>query len=146
MEIKVNKEVRNYTENIFLGLSIRQCIFSNIACIVAILIYYLCIDSLGMEITSWLCMLGAAPFTSLGFITYQNMNVEQIIMTAWHSFLLSKTDLIYKPFNLYQELFKDVFEKQKKEALGKNDKKLRKILYIIFDYPHKHYTFKQFEV
>lgn len=23
---------------------------------------------------------------------------------------------------------------------------LGKILYIIFDYPHKHYTFKQFEV
>ena len=77
--------------------------------------------------TSWLCMLGAAPFASLGFITYQNMNAEQIIITAWHSFLLSKMDLIYKPFNLYQELFKDVFEKQKKEALGKNDKKLRKI-------------------
>ena len=113
MEIKVNKEVRNYTENIFLGLSVRQCIFSIIACIVAILIYFLCIDSLGMEITSWLCMLGAAPFASLGFITYQNMNAEQIIMTAWHSFLLSKTDLIYKPFNLYQELFKDIFEKQK---------------------------------
>lgn len=127
MEIKVNKEVRNYTESIFLGLSIRQCFFSVIACIVAVLIYFLCIDSLGMEMTSWLCMLGAVPFASLGFITYQNMNAEQIVLTAWHSFLLSKTDLIYKPFNLYQELFKDVFEKQKKEALGKNDKKLRKI-------------------
>ena len=127
MEIKVNKEVRNYTESIFLGLSIRQCIFSIIACIVAILIYFLCVDSLGVEITSWLCMLGAAPFASLGFITYQSMNAEQIIMTAWHSFLLSKTDLIDKPFNLYHEMFKDIFDKQKKEALGKNDKKLYKI-------------------
>ena len=25
-------------------------------------------------------------------------------------------------------------------------KKLKEILYIIFDYSHKHYTFKQFEV
>lgn len=24
--------------------------------------------------------------------------------------------------------------------------KLKKILYLIFDYPHKHYTFKYFEV
>lgn len=42
-------------------------------------------------------------------------------------FLLSKTDLIYKPFNLYQELFKDVFEKQKKEALGKMIKSYAKL-------------------
>lgn len=27
-----------------------------------------------------------------------------------------------------------------------DDKDLNKILYIIFDCPHKHYTFKQFEV
>ncbi len=127
MEIKVNKEVRNYTESIFLGLSIRQCIFSTIACIVAILIYFLCVDPLGIEITSWLCMLSAAPFASLGFITYQSMNAEQIVITAWHSFLLSKRSLIDKSFNLYHEMYKDVFEKHKKEALGKNDKKLCKI-------------------
>ena len=29
---------------------------------------------------------------------------------------------------------------------GKIVKKLIKILYLIFDYPHKHYTFKYFEV
>lgn len=29
---------------------------------------------------------------------------------------------------------------------GKNNKSLGKILYLIFDYPHKHYTFKHFEV
>ena len=28
----------------------------------------------------------------------------------------------------------------------KKAKDLRKILYLIFDYPHKHYTFKYFEV
>lgn len=92
----------------------------------AILIYFLCVDQLGVEITSWLCMLAAAPFASLGFITYQSMNAEQIVLTAWHSFLLSKTDLIFKPVvNLYYEMFKTVFEKQQKEVL-QNNKKLRK--------------------
>lgn len=71
-------------------------------------------------------MLAAAPFASLGFITYQSMNAEQIVLTAWHSFLLSKTDLIFKPVvNLYYEMFKTVFEKQQKEVL-QNNKKLRK--------------------
>lgn len=70
-------------------------------------------------------VLGAAPFVSLGFITYKSMNAEQIVSTAWHSFLLSKADLIFKPVNFYYEMFKGVFEKQQKEVL-QNDKKLRK--------------------
>ena len=123
MEIKVNKEVRDYTESIFLGMSFRQFLFSIIACVVAVIIYLSCVDVLGMETTSWLCMLGATPFASLGFITFQKMNAEQILITAWHSFLLSNRNLIDKPFNLYYEMFKDVFDKQIKEALGKNDKK-----------------------
>lgn len=127
MEIKVNKEVRDYTESIFLGMSFRQFLFSIIACVVAVIIYLSCVDVLGMETTSWLCMLGATPFASLGFITFQKMNAEQILITAWHSFLLSNRNLIDKPFNLYYEMFKDVFDKQIKEALGKNDKKLSKI-------------------
>lgn len=108
-------------------MSFRQFLFSIIACVVAVIIYLSCVDVLGMETTSWLCMLGATPFASLGFITFQKMNAEQILITAWHSFLLSNRNLIDKPFNLYYEMFKDVFDKQIKEALGKNDKKLFKI-------------------
>ena len=126
MEVKINKEVRDYTESIFLGLSLRQFIFSILACIVAVGIYFTTIDVLGTEITSWLCVLGALPFASLGFITYQSMNAEEIIVTAWRSFLLSKTDLISKPFNLYYEMVKGIIEKDKKEALKKDDKKLSK--------------------
>lgn len=29
MEVKINKEIREYTEGIFLGLSLRQCFFSD---------------------------------------------------------------------------------------------------------------------
>ena len=31
-------------------------------------------------------------------------------------------------------------------VLMKRNKELNKILYLIFNYPHKHYTFKHFEV
>mgnify|MGYP002245659074 FL=1 len=51
-------------------MSFRQFLFSIIACVVAVIIYLSCVDVLGMETTSWLCMLGAAPFASLGFITF----------------------------------------------------------------------------
>lgn len=125
MEVKINKEIRNYTESIFFGLSLRQCIFSALACIVAVIIYFSCINKVGTEVTSWLCMIGAAPFAALGFIKYQEMNAEQIFMTSLRSFLLSKRKLIFQPINLYYEILQNQIEAQKKEYKKKDDKKLR---------------------
>ena len=34
MEVKINKEIRNYTESMFFGLSMRQFLFSVLACII----------------------------------------------------------------------------------------------------------------
>lgn len=125
-EIKINKEIRDYTESIFFGLSLRQSIFSIIACIVATGIYFLFNDKLGTEMTSWLCMLGAAPFAALGFIRFQGMYTEDIVKTELYSFLLSSTNLINKPFNLYEELFNSIINQSRKESIV-HDKKLRKI-------------------
>ena len=125
-EIKINKEIRDYTESIFFGLSLRQSIFSIIACIIACGIYFLFNDKLGTEMTSWLCMLGAAPFAALGFIRFQGMYTEDIVKTALYSFLLSSTNLINKPFDLYEEIFNSIINQSRKESIV-HDKKLRKI-------------------
>ena len=125
-EIKINKEIRDYTESIFFGLSLRQSIFSIIAGIIACGLYFLCKDRLGTEMTSWLCMLGAAPFAALGFIRFQGMYTEDIVKTALYSFLLSSTNLINKPFDLYEEIFNSIINQSRKESIV-HDKKLRKI-------------------
>ena len=41
MEVKINREIRNYTEAMFFGLSMRQFIFSACACVVAVGLYFL---------------------------------------------------------------------------------------------------------
>ena len=125
-EIKINKEIRDYTESIFFGLSLRQSIFSIIACIIATCIYFLFNDKLGTEMTSWLCMLGATPFAALGFIRFQGMYTEDIVKTALYSFLLSSTNLVNKPFDLYEEIFNSIINQSRKESIV-HDKKLRKI-------------------
>ena len=122
-EIKINKEIRDYTESIFFGLSLRQSLFSIIACIIACGLYFLCKDRLGTEMTSWLCMLGAAPFAALGFIRFQGMYTEDIVKTALYSFLLSSTNLINKPFDLYEEIFNSIINQSRKESIV-HDKKL----------------------
>ena len=73
MEVKINREIRNYTESMFFGLSMRQFIFSILACGVAVGLYFILRPYFGVETLSWMCILGAAPFAMLGFITYHGM-------------------------------------------------------------------------
>ena len=40
MEVKINREIRNYTEAMFCGLSLRQFILSACACAVAVGLYF----------------------------------------------------------------------------------------------------------
>ena len=61
MEVKINKEIRDYTEAIFFGLSLRQFIFSVLACGIAVGLYFLLHPYMSMETGSWICVLGAAP-------------------------------------------------------------------------------------
>ena len=49
MEVKINREIRNYTEAMFFGLSLRQFIFSACACVVAVGIYFLLKPYVGTE-------------------------------------------------------------------------------------------------
>ena len=79
MEVKINREIRNYTESMFFGLSMRQFIFSVLACGVAVGLYFILRPYFGVETLSWMCILGAAPFAMLGFITYHGMTAEQFI-------------------------------------------------------------------
>lgn len=44
---------------------------------------------------------------------------------------------------------KEMIKATKKDLMRRTDseiKNLKQILYLIFNYPHKHYTFKHFEV
>ena len=82
MNAKINKEIRNYSESIFFGLSMRQFVFSLLACGAAVGIYFGFRSSLGTETLSWICMLGAAPFAALGFVKYHGLTAEKLVR-AW---------------------------------------------------------------
>ena len=82
MEVKVNKEIRNYTESIFFGLSFRQLLFSLLACIIAVGIYFLLKPYFVISELSRMCILGALPFAILGFVTYNGMTAEELL-EAW---------------------------------------------------------------
>ena len=101
MEVKINKEIRNYTESMFFGLSLRQFIFSVLACGVAVGLYFLLRPRFGTETLSWVCILGAFPFAAMGFIKYNGMTAEQFVW-AW---IKSKFVERFPELSLFYRLF-----------------------------------------
>ena len=107
MEIKINKEIRDYQEAVFMGLSLRQFLFSLLAIGVALGIYIGFRNVLGTEVVSWLCIVAAFPFAILGFVKYHGMTAEQFIKAYIESEFLMPKQLGSHPTNLYAELMQD---------------------------------------
>lgn len=119
MEVKINKEIRNYTESVYFGLSLRQFIFSILACGMAVILYFIFRPYFGIETLSWLCILGAAPFAAIGFVSYNGMNAEEFILAYIRSEFLTPKELTFKPENFYYELLKDRIGDEKKNENNK---------------------------
>ena len=118
MKIKINREIRNYTESMFFGLSLRQFIFSVLACGVAVELYFLLKPHLGTETVPWVCILGAAPFAALGFVKYNGMTAEKFLWVLIKSEFLMPKKLVFHSTNTYYELFKrsiNIFRRLKRQ-------------------------------
>lgn len=100
MEIKINREIRNYTESMFFGLSMRQFIFAVIGCGMAVGMYFILKPFFGVETLSWMCMLGAAPFIACGFVTYKRAYFPKRIVCSLSIRLLLCLEIIIKSFEL----------------------------------------------
>ena len=107
MEIKINKEIRSYQEAVFMGLSLRQLLFSILAVGAAVGVYFGLKNVLGQETVSWLCVIAAFPFAILGFIKYHGMTAEQFLKAYIESELLTPKELKSVPVNMYADLMKD---------------------------------------
>lgn len=67
MEVKIPKEIWDYQESVFFGLSFRQFFCSVMAVGTAVGLYFWLNPLLGTEMTGWMCIFGAAPFAACGF-------------------------------------------------------------------------------
>ena len=123
MEVKINREIRNYTESMFFGLSLRQLIFSALAVAVAVGLYFLLKPYVGTETVSWVCVLGAAPFAALGFFTYHGMAAEQFIWAWLRSEMLEPKEFRFEDSNYYYAALKDTIEELQTGRPGKKRRK-----------------------
>lgn len=126
LEVKINREIREYTEAMFFGLSLRQFLFSVCACGVAVLLYFLLRPYFSLETVSWMCILAAFPFAVIGFVKYNGMTAEKFIFAYVKSEFLIPKKLTFRNTNLYWRLFEERAREQKKKRRifrGKERKK-----------------------
>ncbi len=119
MEVKMNKEIRDYQESMFMGLDLRQCVCSVLAILTAIGIYFGMRDITGQEITGWLCVLGAAPFAACGFFKYHGMTAEQFLWAVIKSELLYPKKLVFQSEDIYYSCMQETIslgEKNQKDG------------------------------
>ena len=114
MEIRINREVRNYHESIFFGLSARQFCCSLGAVAVAVGAYFLLKGTVGKETASWLCMLCVAPLASAGFFKYNGLTFERLLWAMFKTHILCAGRRLYKSENLYEQLLHTPIKKARK--------------------------------
>ena len=121
MEVKINREIREYTESMFFGLSLRQFVCSLLAAGVAVVLYFLLKPLFGIGTVSWICILGAAPFAAMGFITYHGMTAERFLLAWLRSEVITPKRLCFRPENTYYLVLKDTIAAHGKEVRKEHD-------------------------
>lgn len=104
MQIKMNREIREYTEAVFMGLSLRQSVCSVLAMAVAVGVYFALKPLVGDEIVGWLCIMAAAPFAAMGYVKYHGMTAEEFVWVWLRSEILEPKHLTFRANNLYDRL------------------------------------------
>ena len=123
MEIRINKEIKDYHESLFFGLSMRQFVCSLAAVGAAVGIYFGLSNVLDKETVSWLCIVCAAPLAAAGFFKYNGLNFEQFVVAYVYSEFLCSGVRIYQSenylYDAYKEVIADVSVRKEKTKKGK---------------------------
>ena len=97
MEIKLNKDLQTMQDNVFMGLNARQTVCAGAGVVLGAAAYFLCSRyGINTEAASWICIVIAAPFAALGFITKNGMPFEQIVKVSRlenYDYALDKADI-----------------------------------------------------
>lgn len=120
LEIKVNKEIREYRENMFFGLTMRQFFSTLLGIAASVALYFLLRNYMSVEAVSWVCIVGAAPFIVFGFMKFNGMTADKFLV-AFFRYLITPRKLAYHSINRDYEKMKPIYEKIVKEGLRENE-------------------------
>lgn len=120
MEIKINKEIRNYYEQFLMGMSLRNVIFAVAGIAVALILGFNLRGQVDVETLSWVIPVSVVPFFFAGFKKINGMYMEKFLAAWFKSELLIPKRLVLREDNIYRMILN-----AKKGSAG-NDKKENK--------------------
>ena len=103
MEIKVNKEIMDYHESVFMWLNMREVLCVGLAAGVATGVFFLFQKRLGVETTGWICILCAAPFGGLGFVKINGLRLEEYVTAFVKTMFIMQKTRIFISENFYDQ-------------------------------------------
>ena len=95
IEIRIPKEIKNYREKLFFGLTLRQCICAGVALLICVPLYIFGNKFLPQEALSWLVILIAAPLMLAGFFRYND--IESFYLCAFGELPLLRALFFFFP-------------------------------------------------
>ena len=111
IEIRIPKEIKNYREKLFFGLTLRQCICAAAALLICVPLYIFGSRYFSQEIISWIVMIIAAPLMLAGFFRYNDMNFEKFAVEwFYHHFSEQKREYSFEP--VFMELRRAYLEEE----------------------------------
>ena len=128
IEIRIPKEIKNYREKLFFGLTLRQCICAGLALLICVPLYIFGTKYLSQETVSWAVIIIAAPLMLTGFFKYNDMTFETFAVEWFYSkFTTQKRVYSYEP--IFMELRNEYLSDELQDEIGLPKKKgLKKLL------------------
>lgn len=117
IEIRIPKEIKNYREKLFFGLTLRQCICAGISLAICVPLYIWGHHFLPQEAISWIVVLVAVPLMLTGFFRYNDMAFEQFAMEVIH-FYASPQKRVYSYEPPFMELKNTYLTEQLNEEIA----------------------------
>lgn len=103
IEIRIPKEIKNYREKLFFGLTLRQCICAGASLLICVPLYIFGSRYLSQEVISWLVVIIAAPLMLVGFFRYNDMTFEKFAV-EWFYQMFSPQKRMYSYEPVFMEL------------------------------------------
>lgn len=129
IEIRIPKEIKNYREKLFFGLTLRQCLCAGAALLICVPLYIFGNRILPQEAVSWVVILVAVPLMLVGFFRYNDMMFEQFAVEfMFHNFTPQKRIYSFEPpFMEFRNLY--LADKLAAEIEAKENKSLIRKLF-----------------
>ncbi len=104
INVKIPKEIREYKEKIFLGLTMRQILASVLALLICIPTYLFGIKYLNEDLISWIIILIAIPFGAIGFYKKNGLPFEKYFLITIKQIFVLPEKTYFKTDNFFRAM------------------------------------------